>query len=90
MPFGQRRRNAMNEVAMQAELGRLRRRNRDLERTATMYESILPPFGHAVTVPVDRMDWQFLKWVTDNCVIVTRAEWDRVRADVTVDGSRDD
>jgi hypothetical protein len=42
-------------------------------------EFILPPFGHAMTIPVDTLNHTALKWVQDNCVIVTREEWDRVR-----------
>lgn len=42
---------------------------------------VLPPFGHSFTVPHDRMDEQFLAWLRQNCVIVTEAEYARLRAD---------
>jgi len=39
----------------------------------------LPPFGHALTIPVPQLDSRALEWLRDNCVIVSKEEWDRVR-----------
>jgi hypothetical protein len=39
----------------------------------------LPPFGHGFTIPVPALDNQALRWLQENCVLVTKEEWDRVR-----------
>jgi hypothetical protein len=47
-------------------------------RATNHVDLVLPPFGHAFTIPTDRLDMESLKWMRENCVIVTKAEWDRL------------
>jgi hypothetical protein len=54
-----------------AEIERLRATNH--------LDIVLPPFGHSFTLPSDRLDMAALDWMRQNCVIVTREEWERVR-----------
>jgi multidrug resistance efflux pump len=48
-------------------------------RATNHLDIVLPPFGHSFTLPSDRLDMAALDWMRQNCVIVTREEWERVR-----------
>ena len=42
----------------------------------------LPPFAHSFTVPTQQMDEDFLRWIQQNCVISTEAEWLKLNAEL--------
>lgn len=54
----------------------------DKERRITVdlpFNIDLPPFGHSFTAGVSSSR-DLLRWLCDNCVIVTRKEWERLSA----------
>lgn len=62
------------------EIEELRARLAELEaqRTVTIAETVLPPFGESFTAPTT---WdEMLQWLRSHCVIVRRESWDRLRA----------